>query len=104
MGLDQILSEAQQPIVVFSGRGCPFCRKAEKALADAKLPFQVVDYDEDLDDGDAVRSEIHQKHKHRSVPAGFVKGKFIGGCNDGPESWMGIIPNVNNGEIAKMIQ
>jgi glutaredoxin len=62
------------------------------------------------DDGEAVRNDIKTVHKHsrcgipqqatlalslldgthvfgfqrRSVPAVFVKGKFIGGCNDGP--------------------
>lgn len=54
-------------------------------------------------DGDAVRAEILATHKQRSVPAVFVKGKFVGGCNDGPEQWMGALPLLNSGKIEEMI-
>lgn len=54
-------------------------------------------------DGDAVRAEILKTHKQRSVPAVFVKGKFVGGCNDGPEPWMGALPLLNSGKIEEML-
>jgi len=40
----------------------------------------------------------------RSVPQGFVMGQHIGGCNDGPEGWMGVIPNLQSGAIAKALE
>ena len=55
-------------------------------------------------DGEAVRAEILKQHKQRSVPAVFVKGKFVGGCNDGPESWMGALPLLNSGKLEEMLK
>ena len=40
----------------------------------------------------------------RSVPQGFVMGQHIGGCNDGPEGWMGVMPNLQSGAIAKALE
>ncbi|KAK3282340.1 hypothetical protein CYMTET_9898 [Cymbomonas tetramitiformis] len=101
--LDTCLASATEPIVIFSYAGCPFCRKVEGALAEAKLPFKVIDFDADLDDGQTVHNEIHAKHKQKSVPLVFVKGKFIGGCNDGPEEWMGTMPLLKSGKLAAML-
>ena len=39
-----------------------------------------------------------------SVPNIWVKGKFIGGCEDGPEPWMGVMPLIKNGQLAKMLE
>ncbi len=33
-----------------------------------------------------------------------VKGKFVGGCNDGPETWMGITKLIGNGELDKLLR
>lgn len=103
MGLDECIAGAEKPIVVFSYGGCPFCRKVEAALDEAKLPYQVIDFDADLDDGESVHKEISAKHKQTSVPLVFVKGKFIGGCNDGPEDWMGTMPLLKSGKLAEML-
>ena len=54
-------------------------------------------------DGEAVRAEILKTHKQRSVPAVFVKGKFVGGCNDGPEPWMGALKLLSNGGLREML-
>jgi len=79
---------AADDLVVFSYSGCPYCRILVDALNKQGVAYKEVDYDE-CDDGEAVRAEVLKQHKQRSVPAVFCKGKFIGGCNDGPEPWMG---------------
>ena len=33
------------------------------------------------------------------VPSVWIGDKYIGGCNDGPESWMGTLPNLTNGKL-----
>ena len=33
------------------------------------------------------------------VPSVWIGDKYIGGCNDGPERWMGTIPNLTNGKL-----
>merc|ERR1712032_855887 len=99
--LDSAIAQAAAPVVIFSFGGCPFCRKVETAFKAAGVPFKVMDFDADCDDGDAVHQDIIAKHKQRSVPAVFVNGKFVGGCNDGPESWMGAMPLLNSGELMR---
>ena len=94
---------AKDDLVIFSYGGCPYCRRVTRALDAAGIPYNEVDYD-DLDDGDAVRSAIRATHRHSSVPAVFVKGKFVGGCNDGPEPWMGILPSLNDGKLAQWLR
>ena len=38
----------------------------------------------------AQRDELKSKTGKTSVPSCWVKGAYVGGCNDGPEAWMGI--------------
>ena len=66
------------------------------------VKYREVDYD-DMDDGEAVRREIASRYAQRSVPAVFVKGKFVGGCNDGPEPWMGALKLLSNGGLREML-
>ena len=33
----------------------------------------------------------------------FIKGRFIGGCNDAPFSGGGTVPNLDNGKIKKLL-
>ena len=94
---------AKDDLVIFSYGGCPYCRRVTRALDAAGIPYNEVDYD-DLDDGDGVRAAIRATHRHSSVPAVFVKGKFVGGCNDGPEPWMGILPSLNDGKLAQWLR
>mmetsp|Transcript_19782 Transcript_19782/g.37745 ORF Transcript_19782/g.37745 Transcript_19782/m.37745 type:complete len:105 (+) Transcript_19782:88-402(+) len=101
--LSDVLAGAQKPIVVFSYGGCPYCRMVEKALDQASMPYQVIDFDADLENGESIHQEITKKHKHRSVPAVFVKCQFVGGCNDGPEPWMGTMPLLKSGKLAAML-
>jgi glutaredoxin-related protein len=37
------------------------------------------------------------------VPSVWVNGKFVGGCNDGPESWMGIKKIINNNKLDELL-
>tara|TARA_B110000977_G_scaffold131133_1_gene167122 strand:+ start:22713 stop:23033 length:321 start_codon:yes stop_codon:yes gene_type:complete len=98
--LDATVSTAD--VVVFSYGGCPYCRRVVRGFEAEGVAFREVDYDE-LDAGEAVRDEIAKRHKQRSVPAVFVRGKFVGGCNDGPEPWMGALKLLNNGKLKEML-
>ena len=52
---------------------------------DAKpnLKYQVVELDQDAD-GKAMRAAMGETLGRTSVPAIWIDGTFIGGCNDGP--------------------
>jgi glutaredoxin-related protein len=45
-----------------------------------------------MDDGKAIRAEMGDLLGRTSVPAIWISGEFIGGCNDGP---MGGINTLN---------
>jgi glutaredoxin-related protein len=51
----------------------------------------------------AQRDELRKKTGVRSVPSVWVKGQYVGGCNDGPEHWMGIMKLMANGNLNKLL-
>lgn len=84
---------SSNPIVVFVSSGCPYCSDAVAALkANGRQPLVV-------EASSAQRSELRSKTGSSTVPVVFVKGKFVGGCNDGPESWMGIKKIIRNNQL-----
>ena len=69
---------------------------------DAKnTKYTVVECDVDTD-GKALRAELGDLVGRTSVPAIWIGGEFIGGCNDGP---MGGLMTLNNeGKLDGMLQ
>ena len=51
-------------------------------LDDYGASYSVVELNE-VSDGYALRAELAQKTGRTSVPALYVGGQFVGGCNDG---------------------
>lgn len=86
------------PLVVFSSSCCPYCKQAINALKGRNLKPLVVDIDDDL------LSLLGEKTGSSSVPSVWVGDKYVGGCNDGPESWMGVVPNLKNGKLQHWIK
>mmetsp|Transcript_9730 Transcript_9730/g.9814 ORF Transcript_9730/g.9814 Transcript_9730/m.9814 type:complete len:101 (-) Transcript_9730:421-723(-) len=82
-------------VVVFSSSWCGFCQQAISALKAGGYPCTVVEVTEPL------RDALYQATGKTSVPSVWIKGKYVGGCNDGPEPWMGICKLIRNGEIVK---
>ena len=92
--LDAIVSS--HDLVVFTSAGCPHCARLTRALDAASVPFAEVDYAA-CDAG--VREAVRARHRHRSAPAVFARGRFVGGCNDGPEPWMGALKLLRSGRL-----
>jgi len=44
-----------------------------------------------------------EKTGKKSAPAVFVKGTYIGGCNDGTEPWHGVLPCLESGKLKEML-
>jgi glutaredoxin len=82
---------------VFRDPNCSYCTSAISALNSAGKDFKVVDANS------SQRRELHQLTSSSSVPSIWVKEKYVGGCNDGPESWMGIKKLINNGKLNEML-
>jgi glutaredoxin len=71
-------------IVVFQSSGCPYCSSAIGKLEKAGYTPTVIEASSEQ------RQELSSSTGSSSVPSVWLKGKYVGGCNDGPESWMGI--------------
>jgi len=53
-------------------------------------------------DGYALRAELAEKTGRTSVPALYVKGQFVGGCNDGGLG--GVMTLDKAGELEPMLK
>jgi len=94
-GVDSIIGA--HDTVVFISSTCPYCTKALAELDAAGIPYHAVERTAEM------RAELLSKTGATSVPSGWVKGTYIGGCNDGPEAWMGILPCIHSGKIQELL-
>lgn len=78
--------------------------KKAKEVLDAKesLQYTVVELDQDPD-GKALRAVMGDSLGRTSVPAIWIGGKFIGGCNDGPMGG-GLMQLDESGELNTMLR
>mmetsp|Transcript_589 Transcript_589/g.1131 ORF Transcript_589/g.1131 Transcript_589/m.1131 type:complete len:118 (+) Transcript_589:50-403(+) len=87
---------SQNDMVVYFSPTCPFCDMALGALKQAGFDPLVVYTTE------AHRGELAAAYGSSSVPKVFVKGKFIGGCNDGGMG--GALPLLKSGKIKELME
>jgi glutaredoxin 3 len=88
-------------IAMFSFTTCPFCRRAKDALDERGVSYRAMELDElEGNKGNEIRAVLGKKTKRTSVPSIFVRGRYIGGCNDGP----GLLPLMESGEFDKLLQ
>jgi glutaredoxin 3 len=89
----------ENPVAVISFTTCPYCSKAKAALDERNIKYTSWEINEEENRGFAYRAELGRRFKRTSVPAIFVRGNFIGGCNDGP----GLLPLLASGEFEKLL-
>uniref|UniRef100_A0A7S1XNM2 Glutaredoxin domain-containing protein n=1 Tax=Phaeomonas parva TaxID=124430 RepID=A0A7S1XNM2_9STRA len=93
---NQISSE---PVLMYSFTTCPFCMKAKGLLDKVGAKYTVVELDV-VPEGMDMRSEMKKMIGRTSVPAVWIKGEFVGGCNDGP----GLFPLHQAGKLVPMLE
>jgi glutaredoxin len=78
-----------KPLVIFSWRNCPYCQKAIQLIGETDArEFEIIQLDEGFyrgKPGKALRAELGKRTGRTSVPSIWIGGKFVGGCNDGPD-------------------
>lgn len=84
--------------MVFGEDYRPYVRKTREALSESSIDFL---YHNGMTD--AERSELRQLSGKGTVPQSFVNGVCVGGCNDGPELWQGVVKLLQNGKIQKAL-
>ena len=89
------------PILMLSFTTWPYCIKAKEVLDAKSVKYTVVELDTDPD-GKAIRAEMADFIGRTSVPAIWIGGQFVGGCNDGPMG--GIVKLNESGELNGLLQ
>ncbi|GAB5360876.1 hypothetical protein AAMO2058_000665100 [Amorphochlora amoebiformis] len=78
---------------------CPYCKKTKSVLSGIGANVKIVEVDLDKNE-DVIRKGLQDITGRTSVPAVFVNGKFIGGCNDGP----GVVPLNRQGKLVPLLK
>ena len=97
---DAFVNDSTADVQMFSFTTCPFCRRAKDYLDEKGISYDAMELDELPDNqGNEIRAVLGKKTRRTSVPSIFVKGTYIGGCNDGP----GLLPLGESGELDKLM-
>ena len=68
--------------VVFSKTTCGYCDYAKRILLEHGVAdLEVIELDK-VEGGKQIQESLHQLTGQRTVPNVFIKGKWIGGCDD----------------------
>uniref|UniRef100_A0A7S1FQB2 Glutaredoxin domain-containing protein n=1 Tax=Corethron hystrix TaxID=216773 RepID=A0A7S1FQB2_9STRA len=100
--LDGMIAASADGVLMLSFSRCPFCMKAKSILRSKGAAFKVVELDTDVD-GKGIRAEMANTIGRTSVPAIWIGGKFIGGCNDGPSDFNGLVKLDETGKLNAML-
>ena len=84
-------------VVLFTSPTCGYCNNALTMLGNAGVKFTNVIATPQQ------RSELAKLTGVSSVPNVWVKGKYVGGCNDGPRDWMGVKKILAKGKLQQML-
>ena len=84
MGAADVIAEnvSAHDVMVFSKSYCPFCKRAVQILRETFGDAVSVLEMEERPDCDDLQDELLNQTGGRSVPRVFIKGKFVGGCDD----------------------
>eukprot|EP00747_Dinoflagellata_sp_TGD_P140116 gnl/TRDRNA2_/TRDRNA2_175971_c0_seq7.p1 gnl/TRDRNA2_/TRDRNA2_175971_c0~~gnl/TRDRNA2_/TRDRNA2_175971_c0_seq7.p1 ORF type:complete len:219 (-),score=43.27 gnl/TRDRNA2_/TRDRNA2_175971_c0_seq7:67-723(-) len=84
-------------LVLFIKPGCPFCKDALEALQNNGFNPKIVETTRPQQRG------LKSRTGKTSLPSCWVRGMYVGGCNDGIEAWHGVKPMVASGKLRQML-
>jgi cysteine synthase A len=89
--IQETVSDASQPVVMFALEWCEFCWSVRRMLAHFDVPYRSIDLDSvayQKDDwGGAVRAALNARTGMRTIPQIFVSGELVGGSTDLFAAW-----------------
>jgi cysteine synthase A len=98
--VNNTISDADTPVVMFALEWCEFCWSVRKMFADVGISFKSVDLDsvayqkDDL--GGDIRAALLELTSVPTIPQIFVGGKHIGGCTETFDAF-------NSGDLQKLL-
>ena len=70
-------------VAVISKSHCPFCRDVLDLLgSQLGVNVHVIQVDKQPQASSEIHKHMTEAYKHKTFPAVFVRGKFLGGCED----------------------
>ena len=87
---------ASADVVFFDKPGCPYCVQAKTALHGEQIDYKLLQIAE-------YRAALKEQTGKTSAPSVWIKGTYVGGCNDGTLPWHGVRPMLANGLFRKML-
>ena len=81
----------------------PYQYKAKKLLDEKGAKYTAIELDKESD-GKAIRAVMGDTLGKTSVPAIWIKGTFIGACNDGPPGFDGVKNLNSSGKLDDMLK
>ena len=82
----RVLSDAEQPLVLFALEWCEFCWAVRKLFAACRIPYRSIDLDSTAyqrdDRGGQIRAVLRERSGSKTIPQVFFGGEFIGGATE----------------------
>jgi cysteine synthase A len=99
--LNDTVSDADQPVVLFALEWCEFCWSLRKMFAKYEIPYRSVDLDsvayQEDNKGGKIRAALRERTGSKTIPQVFVGGQFIGGATE-------LFDSQKGGELAELLE
>ena len=90
---DQINSQIEHPVLIYTRKGCGFCKKAKHLLLGKQVRYHEIDVGVDPE---AYRVMTASSFGSKTVPQVFIFGQHVGGFTD-------LVRLENKGELDKIL-
>ncbi len=98
--VEDVISDPDQPVVLFALEWCEFCWSVRKLFAAAGIAYRSVDLDgpdyRENDWGGDIRRALAEKTGEVTIPQIFVGGRHIGGATETFDAF-------NSGELKRLL-
>mmetsp|Transcript_3442 Transcript_3442/g.6585 ORF Transcript_3442/g.6585 Transcript_3442/m.6585 type:complete len:131 (-) Transcript_3442:384-776(-) len=91
------------PVVVFSKSACSYCEEAVDLLRELDARFMTVELDK-VKNGKAMHEMLKKETSWQTLPAIYIGGEFIGGCEDGPSDGKGLMTLYAKGQLIPLLK
>jgi cysteine synthase A len=84
--VDEVTSDASEPVVMFSHEWCEFCWSVRKMFAKYEIPYRSIDLDsvefQKDNKGGKIRAALRERTTSKTIPQIFIGGQYIGGATE----------------------
>jgi cysteine synthase A len=99
--VDEVVSDAQQPVVLFALEWCEFCWGVRKLFAKLGIPYRAIDLDsvafQKDNRGGEIRKVLNSRLGTNTIPQIYIGGVHLGGATDLYAGW-------NQGKVQDLLE